>query len=659
MNFTGGFDLARSLFRGWASDQSPAAPPTPAYARILWLAAGVLYVSLYVHLPIAVIPTFVHDDAWYLGHAQSLVSGHWFGHFSQMTLMKGPGYAFFLALNAMLGLPVTLSQALFYLAACSLFSRALFRLSGSAPLGLALFLATLWHPSIFPDRPIRDDIYAAETLLYLGCLIELLFLPAAGRARALWAVAGGLALSGFWMTREEGVWIMPATAVLCAVAIWRKKANLAGVLVITGAALAAGVAISLGNFIAYRTFDIVDFKSGAYSNAVRALQSVRVGEAIAYVPVPAKAREAIYKVSPAFARLRPYFDGPGGQGWVQISCQHSAANCGDYLAGWFVWALRDAVASIGRYDSPADADAYYREITAEVQAACRSGRLHCAGGPIAYMPTMAPSQWRLIPSKLQLLADLMLVRSDPRPPVASNGDPDSIRQMLEFEGHPRHTPAPGEYPKTLAGWLHGAPNAWLQARCAADGKSWVMPIAHRPSPDIAAYFHDPAATDRRFAEELPTGAQCRLQPAGATAADTGLAYDTLYSGQSASLGASRLFLDKTGNQKTFAFAEKAYLTLFGIYRIVVPILCLAAALAYLAHLVMMTRRAVRIDAYWWLTHALWLALACRMTILLLVDISSFDAITVLYLSAAFPLSVAALLLTLGLPFRRQAQLSPA
>ena len=104
------------------------------------------------------------------------------------------------------------------------------------------------------------------------------------------------------------------------------------------------LALAACNFAAYRTWAIVDFKGGGYSRAVNALQSVRTGPPVAYVPVPAKVRARVYTASPTFASLRPYLEGPNGEVYRHVSCEVYATTCGDYAGGWFIWALRDAAA---------------------------------------------------------------------------------------------------------------------------------------------------------------------------------------------------------------------------------------------------------------------------------------------------------------------------
>src|SRR5262249_44423804 len=228
-------------------------------------------------------------------------------------------------------------------------------------------------------------------------------LPPASRFQLLWAIAAGLSLAWLWLTREEGVWIVPAVAILCLVRLWQDRRRALPLLLLATSATLAGALVASANFIAYHTVAIVDFKDGAFSNALRALQGVQVGEPQAYVPVPGKVRDQLYDASPSFAALKPYFD-EVGRDYMRWGCQVYPGTCGDYAGGWFVWALGDAVAWAGHYGTPGDAAAFYDQLTSEVRSACRSGRLHCGSGLVAYMPAVTASQWQQLPAKLRQLA---------------------------------------------------------------------------------------------------------------------------------------------------------------------------------------------------------------------------------------------------------------
>jgi hypothetical protein len=227
--------------------------------------------------------------------------------------------------------------------------------------------------------------------------------------------------------------------------------------------------------------------------------------------------------------------------------------------------------------------------------------------------------------------------------------------MWEFEGFPRRTGAPTDPPGDLVGWFYSKSKAWLQLSCTQDGRVSATPIAHLPSPDIAAHFKDPSATDRRFSAELPADANCSLQRVGAGPADPGLSFEQLLRSRDQRLDGDELFIDSygaTARDVADLYAHKAQAALTAVYKRLMPILALAAVAAYIAHLWLLLRGRLRVDGYWVLCHMLWVSVACRLAILLLTDISSFPGVVIGYVAATLPLASAAFLLTLYLPFRR-------
>ncbi|MFO1059753.1 MAG: hypothetical protein U1E53_22640 [Dongiaceae bacterium] len=532
-----------------------AAPRLPAWGWLAVAGGSLLQLWLALRLPVTLLADTRHDDAWYFWRARDLAAGDWLGPYDQLTLMKGPGYPLFAALSYRLGLPVTLSQALLYLAGVALLAHAVLQLGRSAGLAVALFLLLLLHPAIPPVRLIRDDIYAAQALILVACAVHLLLLPPGARGRLGWAIGGGLAFAWLWVTREEGAWILPGLALLAGAALWRERGRWRGLAVAAATAALALAALAGANRLAYGSFAIVDLKDPAFNRALAALERVRVGERVAHVPVPARVREAIYAESPAFAALRPWFDGLGGS-YLHSSCTTYPATCGDYAGGWFHWALRDAVAWAGHYRTPQDAAAAYRQIAGEVEAACAAGRLDCGFVPVAAVPPLPAAQWRELPARLGALARLLLSQQPLAPPRASRGKPGDLQAMMAAAGGPPRTAGPD----------------------------------------------DPAGTPK-------------VGPAGQP-------------------------------------ARRVLKALDGLYRLLMPALALAAALAGLFWLGQVARGIRRPDGIAWLAAALWLLVLARGAVLVLIDLAAFPAVNEKYLSAAYPLLGAALLLTAALPFRR-------
>ena len=90
-------------------------------ASLYLVSLSLLYLFVALHTPIYLIPNAGHDDGLFLALGRSIAEGRWLGSFNQFTLMKGPGYPAFLALNHWIGTPATLSHALLHVAAVLFF----------------------------------------------------------------------------------------------------------------------------------------------------------------------------------------------------------------------------------------------------------------------------------------------------------------------------------------------------------------------------------------------------------------------------------------------------------------------------------------------------------------------------------------------------------
>jgi putative flippase GtrA len=634
-------------------------------ATALATVSTAFFIVLVVQLPIALLANAGHDDAWFWHHGEAVASMKWFGGYSQYTLMKGPGYPFFLALNGWLGTPVSMAQALLYSAACGLLAVALYRVSGRLWLASASFVAMQWHPMALSwDRVVRDNIYAAQSILVVACAMQLLFVARAPRARLAWAAATGIALGWFWITREDGIWLLPGLAVLFLGRLVQpgregvRAIARDGLVAIVGfACVLAGLA-SL-NLLAYGRFETVDFRGAAYGNAVRALQQVRVGEPVPYVPVPEKVRREVYAVSPGFASLAPYFEGTG-RAWSQPGCDVYPHSCGDYAGGWFIWTFRDAAASIGAYRSPAEAARFYRQVTDDIRSACGDGRLTCQRSALGFMPAVTPGQWSTLPRRMREAVALLLWRDVAFPERASHGHAVRQERMWRFLGQPRAMPSTAGT-AVLAGWFRSPDGAWLQLRCdGAEGSAHQIP--RHGSPDLVRRFHDPSAGQSRFELPAPTG-QCALEVSSGkhAGAHFELPEDKALPA-TVRLGDGELYLERLETAATLsppppAAALAARAAIGRIYAGASTWLASAGALAVVLASVLAIRRR-RADPLLVLAVSAWCLVAGRLAVLVLVDVSSFPAINVQYMQPAFPLLVLASIASLAALFPRRRGADP-
>jgi hypothetical protein len=177
---------------------------------------------------LAAITTARIDDRLFVNLARYLLAGEWLGPYDQFTLIKGPFYSMWIAATYLAGVPLLLAQQLLYIAACALLAVALRPLVPSPGLRAVLFAVLLWNPMTYTSvqamRVVREGIYPALGILVTACAVALLGRAERPLGRVLpWAVGLGLALGAFWLTREEGPWILPLVVPVVALAAFRGR----------------------------------------------------------------------------------------------------------------------------------------------------------------------------------------------------------------------------------------------------------------------------------------------------------------------------------------------------------------------------------------------------------------------------------------------------
>ena len=413
----------------------------------LWLRAS--YPALGVYAP--------HDDLHFIQVASSLGRGEWLGPYGQLTHAKGMFYPLFILINQATGLPLKTSEHILYLLASIFASAVLSRLIGCRRLLLPLFVVLAFSPfawTLENARVVREPLYTILSMS-LFVLVALYFRKPSSIYPGL---AIGLLGASYWLTREEGIWLVPALSVLILpwivdeYGILRSKAlhdPLAAGLksfFMPLASIAAPFALVLMivatvNYAVYGVLRNNDFRAGTpFTEAYGALSRIQHDAWQRYVVFPFDARQRAYLVSPAARELQSYFEGAAGKSWSKVSqhypppwgCANTPSDCNDeILSGWFVWALRDAVEKNGHYRSAHAADAYYERLAREINIACESKAIPCR----APRSSMSPV-WRhhyLADSALASLDVLKTLMLFPGHPI---GIPDSRltqKQRVAFE----------------------------------------------------------------------------------------------------------------------------------------------------------------------------------------------------------------------------------
>lgn len=641
---------AVAALRRTAGTAAFAAGAAGLTALSLWLPAG---------LPLVALSDFEFDDALYVRLANHVASGEWLGPYDASTLAKGPLFPVFIAVTSSLGIPLLLAGRLLFAVAALLLVAALAPVVRARWVRLLLLAVLLLNPVVV-TRAAREVVYPSVTLLALaGACDAFLSLPSSPRRAFAWSALCGAALGAIWLTREEGVWILPPVALLLAATVFRET-HRSGLL--AGLRRAGGVAllpflvlglvllcVALANLGAYGVLSVRESSERPFFSAYGALVRIRPAVARQSVPVPEEVRRRAYAQSPSFRTLEPLLEGEVGRTFSAVGAELSPEAGGDIAAGWLQFALRDAASGTGRYIDARTAAAFWTRVADELNAACEAGRLECLPERHTMTPPgvgrFLPEVLRRLPAGLAFLASS--VDSSPvlRDPGSSSGSEEG-RALFARLSRERLAPAPGE-PRWVAvsGWAFmrgGGALGW--AARAPDGSRLPSGVTWSPSGDVAAHFRDPEGGQARFVFHASCPGPCVLELSGPSGAL--FTFDPADPGRRVGSPPPTLLVsidevevtpipvapgEWEGNERR----RKAQRSLAVGYRVVLR-LALPAAVAILgvaavAAFVRRQGRSVVVVAVAFLA-----VICCRVVLLTLIEVTSFPALHYLYLSAAYP-----------------------
>jgi hypothetical protein len=597
-----------------------------------------------------------HDDRLFLNLAESLLKGNWLGQYNCLTLAKGCFYPIWIAFAFWCSIPLLLAQHLLYISACLLLVAAVSpRLKSPVILAL-IYVILIFNPMEYASavlRVIRDGIYPALTILVIAGALGIIFRwDHSLKSLTGWSILFGCALSAFWLTREEGVWIMPIIFLCSGFTIYRVwKASKAGRIirltvccilpfVIWGAAL---FVISATNWFHYGIWGTVEFKSRDFLAAYGALTRVKHTNWTLDVPVPKETRLRIYSVSPAFAQLEKSLEGASGERWVK------AGGSEEVRGGWFVWALRDAVNEAGFCSSAGAALNYYRRLAMEVNSACDEGRLECGPEMASLMPPFHTAYVRpVIKAFLRGMAFLVKFQGfDPNPP-RSLGSDDQLVLFRDLTNERLSSSVSGI--TRYAGWVFSPYSPLRLSVYTGNGVSANAFIKNMPCPDLCKVFESRGidttnAREARFKiTALDCGTDCYLQ---VESLDGRLIKRIYLDGQGPALhlDGPEVFFHLDSRTEAYVFPNQArwdskkirVLSYIGkIYQTLTPVLFLLALAVYVLTAIQVFRKRKNSDIFF-VNTALLMAILGRVFILALIEVTSFPVIDMLYLSSAYPL----------------------
>lgn len=638
----------------------------------LLLAAAALRFFLIVNLPVWLGHTLVQEDQLYLRLAKSLASGHWLGPYDQLTLMRGPGYPAFLALSSLSGLPVSATHALFQIAAMTVAAWAVYRLTESRALAAVAFLVLAFDPAGFlPDmqRAISGQISWGQALIVFSLAAVLVYAPPRQQRKAIAAsVLLGAIFAWTWLTHDGGGPLLFGLALLAAGAAYihrSERAELAALVRNATAAAATFLAVMVlvmsANLAFYGTFTAVEAREPNFKAALTALADIDAGQSVRYVPVTAAARAQAANVSPSFRPLSgPLADGQLISKWSGVACIAYEQTCGDIFGGSLQWALRDAAAMNGAFESPQKAARTYGQIAAEIAAACADGRLKCLRRWPPGLPALTAAQWASFPAALQQAAK-EIAFLDPGdvtavPPTLGRLGPRKLEAYSAFLNHP-YLSIPGKkgLKTTLYGWYRDSHSVRWPGFAVYDQSGHSLPysLQRTPSPDLQKYFGDERLDLNRLTVTYSCPDACTLAALVFGRPDLRLPI-TGDKKLFVSAGTQTIFIDlvtydwaaNAEPNSAQIFAMYARSGLAALYQLSVPLLLLSGLVALIAAGDgAMAARAL--NPVLLVAIAAWLVVAAQLIRMGLIDASSFPAMTAQLVAPAAYLAVLATFLSVG------------
>ena len=626
------------------------------------------------------------DDQLFVRLAHHLLEGAWLGPFDAYTLAKGIFFPAFMATASVMELPLRIAEQLVYLLASGFMGWVVTRLSGSRGLGLLAFTALALNPVPWEAsmaRVARESLYMALSLAVVA-VASILLLEEHGalarRTRCALSAALGAVFAAYWLTREESVWLYPAFGVLVAASLgpmvrswWQGRLSREAIRKIAGAS-SVELGISLGvflilagsvaamNYTRYGAFLTSDFREGNFKQACGALMRIKPDVWQRYIVFSEDAANRAYSVSPAATELQSYLTSTW---WSKLSCSVLQLNpCPKAVAGgWFMWALRDAVAWAGYYNTEDQAQRFYARLAKEVNEACDTKRISCFAPRSSLVPPFRSEYVRtMIDASQRAVVSLLSLGGGQVGALHSQGTPAQIAFFEEMVGRVTRPEVPIQAKLAISGLVatHGGDPELSVVD--AEGQRVAAEVQTKPRPEAEEFFRnrgmkDPKVIQFVLSTDCPAS-RCRLkvqEPHG----DAALA-PVIALGQGSDIQENHIWVyvhsvdalpasTPGGAEERDRAIQSLMRPLAAAYAYAMPVLVLVG-LAGLVFCCSSLRRVRQHRALLALVAACGTACLARIAMIAYIDASLWPAVHTYYLSAAAPFLILLVVVSLYLGY---------
>lgn len=400
------------------------------YYLIIIFVIAIIKICFSLFIPINLILTAPHDDSLFLSQAYSLSNLEWLGNYSNLTMIKGPIFPIFLSTSLTFNIPLRIFESLLIIGSSLLFLKALNYFEFNKKIKIFIFILLIFFPIVYSSieyRLLRDMIYPWLLLLIISQVIIILGstlknLNYSFKNKLFDSFFLGFFSFLFFLTREEGIWILPLLFVYLLIIIFitiSKKNYILFFLLVFPVFVFIILKLSIGsmNNFYYDTFTIVDFKNPKYVKGYSSILRVEKDITTNYDGPSIHTWDEIFNVSISSRALKSAVSGQSYSAWKKMGCR-AIIDQRPYLRGYdctnnmvsayFIFALRDVLWESGFRD-PNSIYTFMEKIGDEIDEACDNGLIKCSKKienilpPVTFKLSSLYEGFRSFPNALNIL----------------------------------------------------------------------------------------------------------------------------------------------------------------------------------------------------------------------------------------------------------------
>ena len=388
------------------------------------------------------------DDGLYLRQAEAIVrwlhggEQPWLGPYDWVVLGKAPMFPIWLAALQILHVPLQIAEFALLLTLPWLFRMAVRPVRHLAILPLAATAILLSGLPFLPheQRLLRSVLQAALTS---GCQIACLGLILRVRRRDTpldpWAAANGLLFGLAYLNREESIWMLPMMFCSFAAVLgwsnqsWRQRVRAASCLVIMSGLPIALIAAM--NYHAYGIFVTTNRRAPEFIRAHQVMTALDPATRERRVPIREATRLRAYALSPTFARMRGYLEGPASDDFARhpghLIPNGRPLTAREFFVSNFQFVLQKAAFQAGAQSAPAS-EVMFKAIADELESAMARGQISSGRrGPSLVTPPLPGDVGLILGQTVVSLRKLYTLEGLTLPAEGVSTDSPEDRQRLE------------------------------------------------------------------------------------------------------------------------------------------------------------------------------------------------------------------------------------